>query len=102
MFSVIFSQALTWRLLLLLALPLVGLGGRGEVTIVFPPFFILDLRVKLSLSLRQSLESEFDFLIPLNLLNISIVLLFTNTASTSSYCPVSVAWYTLVNTPLGI
>ena len=42
MFSGIFSQTLTWWLVLLPALPLVGLGGGVEVTIVFRSLFTLD------------------------------------------------------------
>ena len=72
MFSHIMSQAFSWRLVFILSLPLVGLGGRGELTTDFALSCCLDLRVNFSLSLSHSLESEFDFGIPLNL-NISIV-----------------------------
>ena len=72
MFSHIMSQAFSWRLVFKPSLPLVGLGGRGELTTDFVLSCCLDLRVKFSLSLNHSLESEFDFGIPLNL-NISIV-----------------------------
>ena len=70
--SGIFSNALPWRLVLLPALAFDGLGGRGELTMLFAPFGSLGLRIKLSLSL--SLDSEFDFFKPLNTLKNSIAL----------------------------
>ena len=72
MFSHILSQAFSWRLVFILSMSLHGLGGRGELTTDFVADCCLDLRVKFSLSLSHSLESEFDFGIPLHL-NISIV-----------------------------
>ena len=53
---------------------LFGRGGRGESGV----FLSFDFLAKLSLSLSPSLESEFDFLNPLNTLSNSIVLLIQN------------------------